>query len=178
MTLVGEHKPAGPWRGGKGSAFEAGTRVPFIVRWPERVKPSVSSALVSQIDLLASFATLTEQKLEGEQAPDSTDQLAALLGESEKGRDSFVREGAAFSITRGDWKYIEPTKAPNPVKVTPQTGTETGRDNVPQLYNLKDDPGETNNLAESNPTKLAELVALLKQVRTTPSSRSIQASAP
>ena len=57
------HKPAGPLRGGKYSTFDAGTRVPFIVRWPGRVKPGVSDALVCQIDFLSSFAALTGQTL-------------------------------------------------------------------------------------------------------------------
>lgn len=57
--LAGNHKPAGPFKGGKYSAFEAGTRVPAIVYWPSKVKPGVSSALVSQVDFYASFAKLT-----------------------------------------------------------------------------------------------------------------------
>src|SRR4029079_11008275 len=55
---LGDHRPARPWRGGKSTAFEGGTRVPWIVRWPSRVNPGVSAALVSQIDLSASLAAL------------------------------------------------------------------------------------------------------------------------
>ncbi len=57
------HRPAGPFRGGKYSLFEGGTRVPFLVRWPGRVRPGVSDALVNQVDLPASLATLTGRKL-------------------------------------------------------------------------------------------------------------------
>ena len=58
VEKLGDHTPAGPFRGGKYSTFEGGTRVPFVVRWPARVKPGVSDALISQVDLLASFAAL------------------------------------------------------------------------------------------------------------------------
>ena len=80
VKRLGGHRPAGPLRGGKYSAFEGGTRVPFLVRWPARVKPGVSTALVCQIDLMASLAALVGQKLAEEDAPDSFDVLAALLG--------------------------------------------------------------------------------------------------
>jgi len=59
VELAGDHKPAGPWRGGKYSIYDGGTRVPFIVRWPGRVKPDVSSPLVGQIDMIASLADFT-----------------------------------------------------------------------------------------------------------------------
>ena len=55
---LGTHQPAGPWRAGKYSLFEGGTRVPFIVHWPARVKPGVSAALISQVDFCATFAAL------------------------------------------------------------------------------------------------------------------------
>jgi arylsulfatase A-like enzyme len=77
---VGNHKPAGPFRGGKYSAYEAGTRVPTIVQWPASVKPGVSSALISQVDFFASLATLIGSKLHHADAPDSFDMLAALTG--------------------------------------------------------------------------------------------------
>ncbi|MEO0332995.1 MAG: sulfatase-like hydrolase/transferase, partial [Bacteroidota bacterium] len=57
VEKLGGHKPAGPFRGGKYSAFEAGTRVPLLLRWPNRTEPGVSDALTSQIDFLASMAT-------------------------------------------------------------------------------------------------------------------------
>ena len=63
VEKLGDHKPAGPFRGGKYSKFEGGTRVPFIVRWPGRVKPGTSKALVSQVDFVASFAALVSRDL-------------------------------------------------------------------------------------------------------------------
>ena len=94
VEKVGDHKPAGPLRGGKGTAWEGGTREPFIVRWPKHVPAGqTSNALVCQMDLLASLASLTHQKLPNHAGPDSVNVLPALLGESEKGRDQLVEEG-------------------------------------------------------------------------------------
>ena len=61
VAKLGTHTPAGPFRGGKYSNFEGGTRVPWLLRWPSRVKPAVSDALISQVDLFASLAALTGQ---------------------------------------------------------------------------------------------------------------------
>jgi arylsulfatase A-like enzyme len=69
MELLGNHKPAGPLRGGKYSAFDGGTRVVFIAKWPGRIKPGTTGALFSQIDLMASFATMTGQKIPAGQDP-------------------------------------------------------------------------------------------------------------
>jgi arylsulfatase A-like enzyme len=68
-------------RGTKGTVFEGGTRVPFVVRWPAKVKPGTSDSLMSQMDLLASFAALTDQTIPMGQAPDSENHLEALLVE-------------------------------------------------------------------------------------------------
>jgi arylsulfatase A-like enzyme len=61
VTKLNGHNPAGPLRGGKYSAFEAGTRVPFIVSWPKKIKPAVSDAMICQVDFIASFAALLKQ---------------------------------------------------------------------------------------------------------------------
>jgi arylsulfatase A-like enzyme len=156
------HKPAGPLRGGKYSAFEGGTRVPLIVRWPARVKPGVSRALVCQIDLLASFAALTGQQLAAGDAPDSLNVLPALLGDSPAGRDELVEHAGVLSLRRGSWKYIEPGKGP---KVLVNTNTETGQAPEVQLYNLDADLGETNNVAAQRPEQIQEVTPRLKQLR-------------
>jgi arylsulfatase A-like enzyme len=156
------HKPAGPLRGGKYSAFDAGTRVPFIVRWPGRVKTGRSDAFVSQIDLMASFTELTGQKLVPDDAPDSFNVLAALLGKSPAGRDHLVEHANVLSLIKGDWKYIEPGKGP---RINKNTNTELGVDPQPQLYNLKNDLGEKHNVASKHPEIVKELAALLKKIR-------------
>ncbi|MDR3618598.1 MAG: arylsulfatase [Paludisphaera borealis] len=156
------HRPAGPLRGGKYSAFEAGTRVPFLVRWPARVKPAVSDALVCQIDLLASFAALADRRLAEADAPDSANVLPALLGESAKGRDQLVEQAAGLAIRQDRWKLIEPGNGP---KVLANTGVETGRSPEVQLYDLARDLGETENVAGSHPDKVRELRDRLDKIR-------------
>jgi arylsulfatase A-like enzyme len=162
VELLDGHKPAGPLRGGKYSAFDAGTRVPFIVRWPGRVRAGVSDALVGQIDFLSSFAALAGRQLGPDDAPDSYSILPALLGESKTGRDHIVEHAGVLSLIQGQWKYIEPGKGP---KINKNTNTELGNDSQPQLYNLADDIGEKRNLADQYPAKVGELAALLKKIR-------------
>jgi arylsulfatase A-like enzyme len=160
------HKPAGPLRGGKYSAFDAGTRVPFIVRWPDTVKPGVTDALVSQVDLLTSLVALTGQSLAQSETRDSFNTLDTFLGKSKKGR-AYVVEHAingTLSLIQGDWKYIEPSDGP---KVMREVNMETGYDAQPQLYNLKTDLGERQNVANQHPKLVAELAGLLKTVRET-----------
>lgn len=154
VEKLGAHRPAGPWRGGKYSNFEAGTRVPFIVRWPARIRPGVSDALISQIDLFASLATLTGQKLTTGEAPDSLSLLPALLGDSGKGREWLIEQATVLSLREGNWKYISPGNGP---KVQKPTNTEMGNDPAGQLYNLADDPGETRNLIDANPDRAVRM---------------------
>ena len=168
VAKLGGHKPAGPLRGGKYSAFEGGTRVPFIVRWPGHVKPGVSDALVCQIDFPASFAALTGQRLAPEDAPDSFNVLPALLGKSPRGRDSLVEQAGVLSLRQGPWKLIEPGKGP---KVQVNTNTETGRLPEVQLYDLANDPGETKNVAADHPDRVKEMRALLTKIRNDGRSR-------
>ncbi|WP_146429702.1 sulfatase family protein [Blastopirellula retiformator] len=148
VELLGEHKPAGPYRGGKYSSYEGGTRVPTIVRWPAEVKPGESDALVCQIDFLTSLAKLTGQTLPNEAAPDSLDVSEALFGESKIGRDELVEHARSLGLRSGDWKYIE----------------AKGK-NKPQLYNLSKDIGEEQNLANSSPEKLKEMQLQLEAIR-------------
>lgn len=162
VELLNGHTPAGLLRGGKYSAFDAGTRVPFIVSWPQKMKAGVSPALVSQIDLLASFASLTGQTFDAKTAPDTRNYLPALLGKDKKGRDHVIEHAGTFSVIQGDWKYIEPS---NRAKMSVETNTELGNDTKPQLYNLKTDLGEKNNLSATKPEKLKELEELLKSVK-------------
>ncbi|MBA3439501.1 MAG: arylsulfatase, partial [Pyrinomonadaceae bacterium] len=162
VTKLGNHKPAGPLRGGKYSNFEGGTRVPFIVRWPGRVMRGVSDALVSQVDLLASFAALTGQRMTAADAPDSQNVLAALLGKSPIGREHLVEQADALSLRQGQWKYIEPSRGP---KVNIATNTELGNDPADQLYGLGADLGETQNVAAKHPEKVKEMKALLQKIK-------------
>ena len=169
VQKLGSHKPAGPFRGGKYSNFDGGTRVPFIVRWPGHVKAdTVSGALISQVDLLSSFAALTGQTLPKQAAPDSLDELPALLGKSKTGRRELVEDANVRSVVEGDWKFIQPSNFP---KLNKATDTELGNDTQPQLYNLANDPGEKNNLASQYPDKVKHLSEVLAKLRTDRRSR-------
>lgn len=158
VELNGDHRPAGPLRGGKYSLLEGGTRVPFIVSWPAKIKPGASNALVGQIDLLASFAKYLGQVIPAGNAPDSKNMWAALTGIDKKGRDRLVEHSGALAIVKDGWKYIP---ANNIRPYFKETYTESGGSKEDQLYDLKNDIGEKNNLAATRPEKVKELKAAL-----------------
>jgi arylsulfatase A-like enzyme len=164
VELRGEHRPAGPLRGGKYSMFDGGTRVPFILRWPEAVEPGETSAIVCHVDFLASFASLVGVEIAPDAGPDSFDVLPALLGRSEKGRDEIVTEGiGAKTVLRvGDLVFIPPHKGP---AVAQNTGIETGNSPEPQLYDLSADIGQVRNLAGERPETVARMSARLEEIR-------------
>ena len=160
VEKLGDHTPAGPLRGGKYSLFEAGTKVPFVTYWKGKIQPGVSDALVTQIDLLSSFASLVGSS---ETGPDSENLLDAFLGKSKKGREAVVLEAATKTALRaGDWAMIPPYKGP---AVQNQVNIELGNSSEYQLYNLKNDPGQRNNLAASNPKKLEEMKKNYQKIR-------------
>jgi arylsulfatase A-like enzyme len=162
VELLGDHKPAGPLRGGKYSLFDGGTRVIFIARWLDKIQPGTSDALFSQVDMLSSLAALTGQKLAPQDAPDSFNELDVLLGKSFKGREWLVEHSGSLSIIKDNWKFIE---AGEGQKIQIQTNTETGSDPLPQLYDLSTDLGEKTNLAEKYPEKVLALDSLLYKIR-------------
>ncbi|MEO8484419.1 MAG: arylsulfatase [Acidobacteriota bacterium] len=162
VEQLGGHRPAGPFRGGKYSNFEGGTRVPLIVRWPGHVTKGVSAAVVSQVDLLASFAALAGQTLAPPDAPDSVNMLPVLLGTSRAGRAELIEEAGAISLRQGRWKYIEPN---NKAKRNIDTNTELGNDTVPQLYDLAADPGEQTNLAVAQAARTKTMADALARIR-------------
>ena len=88
----GSHTPWGPYRGGKYSLFEAGTRVPFFTYWKGKIKPGVSDTMVSQLDLLSSLAQLVGSEVRTE---DSLPLLELLMGQSNYGRKEMVIEATS-----------------------------------------------------------------------------------
>ncbi len=148
--------------------FEGGTRVRFIVRWPGRVKPGVSEALVCQVDFVASFAALAGQTLAAADAPDSFNVMPALLWDSKAGRDHLVEHAGAVSLRQGPQKFIPPGKGP---KRNAATNTELGNDPEGQLYDLSVDLGETRNVISQDPSRAAALEARLEKVRAEGRSR-------
>jgi arylsulfatase A-like enzyme len=160
MEKLKNHKPWGPFRGGKYSAFEAGTRVPFIVNWQGEIAPKKSEALVSQIDLLATLAKLTEADISQKGILDSRDELEAWLGKDERGRDYIIGSAEGLTILSRQWKYIEPN---NGAAYNPLTHTELGNDRHDQLYDMLHDCGEYDNVATENPLIVRFLKEILRE---------------
>lgn len=161
VEKIGDHKPKGPLRGGKYSLFEAGTRVPFITYWKGKIEPTVSDAVVCQMDLLASLADLVGQDVE---TADSKNLLTALMGTSETGRDQLVIEATSRTALRqGNWLFIPPY--PGLGQLNKQVNIEVGNSPKPQLYDLSEDLGQQNDLAETMPDKVAELMNTYTSVR-------------
>jgi len=160
VARLGDHKPWGPYRGGKYSMFEAGTRVPFIVHWTRVVRPGVSDALVSQIDLLATLAALTGMKVGEEKLSDSRNQLPAWLGLDNEGREYLIGAATSLMIRTKDWKYIEPNNGNAYQKLT---NIEMGNSPEDQLYHLRYDRGEYDNVAEKNQLKVRFFKQILEE---------------
>ena len=163
VELLGDHKPAGPFRGGKYSIFEGGNRMPTIAYWPGVIpEGKTSDALWSQMDFFSSFASLAGYEIP-EEVGDSENVLDAILGKSDKGREIWLAEAFTFGLRQGDWKYI----LPNPGAaswIKEIKNIEGGISDTDQLYNLAEDPGEQNNLASRYPDKVEELKAILLQI--------------
>lgn len=168
VQKLGAHRPAGPLRGGKYSSFEGGTRVPLLLRWPGRVKPGVSPALVGQQDFLASFARLTGQSLPPEAGPDSFDVLDALLGRRRQGRRHLVEHARALSYREGPWKMIEANDGP---RRNAATNTELGNAPSAQLYHVESDPGEQRDRAAEEGPRVKAMQSALDQIRASGRSR-------
>lgn len=170
VQLVGKDKPWGPFRGGKYSAYEAGTRMPTIVYWPGKVTPGVSNALFSQVDFYASIAALVGHKLKPGEAPDSYDVLDALLGRSSKGRDNMLEEAYTLALRSGDWKYIAPQTRPTPDWLK-NKDIATGLAPYPQLYNLRTDTGEQSNVIRKYPQQADKMKKILETIQLEKGSR-------
>ena len=153
--MVGIHNPTGGFRGGKYSAFEGGTRVPTIVCWKGRVAPSASNALISQVDLLSSIASLVGEEVNSYNL-DSRNYLSAWLGTDDKGRDALLEESSTLAVRKGGWKYIKPFEGQTSAWMADK-GIESGLSSEAQLFNLTEDPKESNNIASKFPEKTKEL---------------------
>jgi arylsulfatase A-like enzyme len=163
------HDASGLWRGGKYQILEGGTRVPFIVSWPNHVKAGQSDALVSQVDLLASFAAMLHISLPKESAGDSRNMLDTFLGQSAQGLPFMIEESRKLALRQGKWKYVQPAHPGWPPHRPP---VERG------LYNLQNDPLETNNLISAYPEKAQAMEAFLCALEKAPSIREQKGAAP
>ncbi len=150
--LIGDHKPAGELRGGKYSLFEAGTRVPFVVYWKDQIKPVVSAAIISHLDLLASFAKLIDADIP--EGLDTKEYLDVFMGKSMKARETYVMEASGrLAYRKGNYVMIPPYKGQR----RNQTGNELGTVDNFSLYDLENDLGQRNEISSDNPEKLEEL---------------------
>ncbi len=162
---IGGHTPWGPFRGGKYSLYEAGTRVPFMVMWKGKIVPQESEALISQVDIMASLAALTNQSIP---KSDSKNMLDVMLGENSHGRNSLVMEGLRHKVAlrKGDWVFIPAYKGGK--KPGWGVDVETGFSLKEQLFNIKNDPKQKTNLASKYPNKVEEMKKRLAQEQIEP----------
>jgi arylsulfatase A-like enzyme len=170
------HQSNGTLRGTKADIWEGGHRVPFIVRWPGKIKSGgVSNELVGLVDVLATCAEITGAKLPRDAAEDSFSLLPALLSEkpAKAVRDHavFHSNRGMFSIEEGDWKLILQRGSGGfsvPRLLEPKPGEAAG-----QLYNLHTDPRETRNVYKDHPEIVARLTARLEKIRAAGRSRPL-----
>ncbi len=153
----------GPLRGGKGSVYEAGSRVPCIVRWPGKVPAGrVSDAIFATIDFMPTFAQLTGFEVPEDRTIDGIDQTGLILGKTEKGRETFVYDQIntpSLGIRSGRWKLLAPGRKPEQEnRYLMDFGT-----NGYELYNLDSDMGETRNIAVEYPKITGNLTQMLNQ---------------
>lgn len=168
IEKLGDHRPSGPFRGGKYSIYEGGTRTPFITRWKGHIQPGVSDEVVCTIDLASSFAALSGVKIPTDACLDSLDVMDALLGKpNAKGRENLIQQdnGQAgnYGFRVGNWKLQRhDSKKTQNLQVEKQLG-DSG---VPafQLFDLDKDPGETNNVLAEFPEVAERLKALLSEI--------------
>lgn len=161
------HDSSGGFRGMKADAWEAGHRMPFIARWPDKVKAGASSDhLLCFTDLLATFGQLVGAKLKPGAVPDSESFLPVLTGmaSAQSPRHPFVMESGsgAMMIRDGKWKLINRLGSggfSKPKTIKPGPGDPSG-----QLYDLSVDPGETRNLWLEQPEMVAKLSKRLKEI--------------
>lgn len=167
------HDGARPWRGVKRDQWEGGHRVPFLVRWPGRVKAGATNAeLVSLTDLMATAAAITGAKLPGNAAEDSFNLLPVLEGKAAKPVRPYLLTQAfagarTLAIRRGHWKYLaHPGSGGNNYdtgELRPFALPDAAPGANAQLYDLNADHGETNNLVLARPDIAKELKALLDE---------------
>jgi arylsulfatase A len=173
------HTANGPWRGQKADIWEGGHRTPFIARWPGKIKAgSVNDELIGLVDVAATAAAITGVRPPQDAAEDSYNLLPTLLHGKQKRpiREAIVHHSSdgAFAIRQGDWKLalcLGSRGFSEPRDVQPQAGEAQG-----QLYNLRDDPAEQNNLWLKRPDVVTRLTTLLgkyqREGRSAPQRRS------
>ena len=166
QELKGNHDPAGGFRGGKYSAYEAGTRVPMIVTYPNGLKKAgESDALISHIDLYRSLASLAGFELAKGEAIDSIDVLPALLDSSKNARKEMLEESFTLALRSGKWKYVAPFNGTTPDWLANKTAIENGLQEHAQLFDISNDVNEKNNIAAQYPEVVNKLQQRLEAIK-------------
>lgn len=178
MRKTHKHDGARPWRGIKRDQWEGGHRVPFIARWPKKIKDgSTSAQTICLTDVMATCAALTGATIPPNAAEDSYNILPVLLGQA---GDKPVREytlhqtiSLALAIRHGNWKYLDHKgSGGNNYGREGEWGMkqfalpERAPDAPGQLYDLAKDPGETTNLYNEYPEIVKALKGKLEEYKT------------
>jgi arylsulfatase A len=154
------------WRGMKADAFEGGHRVPFIVRWPGRIKAGAKSdQIISLVDIMATCADAAGVKLPESAAEDSVSLMETLKGQTVKGplHEAVICHSASgvFVVRKGKWKLQFSAGSGGWSNPKDRTATKQGLPKW-QLYDLSGDPKETKNLINNHPEMVKELIAILR----------------
>lgn len=179
--LAKGHNPSGKYRGHKADIYEGGHRVPFLVRWPARVKAGQTSAqLTCLADFTATAAEIVDARLPDNAAEDSFSFLPALLGQTDKAmRQSLVHHsiGGFFAIREGKWKLALCPGSGGWSE--PRPGKEPAGSPAVQLFDLDADLGETKNVQADHPEIVASLTKKLETIiangRSTPGENQANA---
>lgn len=162
-----EHRANYNYRGQKADIYEGGHRIPFIVRWPGKIEAgSVSDQVTCTTDLLATLSGIVGKDLPTGAGEDSYNMLPALTGKAQKQiRDYTVHHSlnGFFAIRKGPWKLTTSLGSggfSKPDLIAPEEGQPNAT-----LYNLEEDPQETQNRYEEHSEVVEELLALLDDAK-------------
>jgi arylsulfatase A-like enzyme len=161
---INNHQSAGSLKGYKGSIYEGGHRVPFIAKWPGKIAPgSKSNELLGQVDLYATLANILGHSLDADEAPDSYDFTAVLTGQdvSKPVREVYIHQ--YYAVRKGDWKLIFVLEDIGNVSFNTIEALE--------LYNLREDLAESENLIEEHPEIVEDLISTFIEVNNAGYSR-------
>ena len=166
IVKLGNHRPAGPYGGGKYSVLEGGTRTPLITHWPGRIKPGVSDSLVCTIDLAASLAALANVDIPERACLDSMNLLGAFLGDaSAPGRAHLIQQDNGrrgnYGFRVGIWKLQR-----HDSRRSRNTRLRLKNRQVPRyaLFNLETDPAEKHNVSADHPQVAQRMQQQLAQL--------------
>lgn len=152
---------AGPWRGTYHTAMEGSLRVPFIVRWTNKVqKGRVSNEIVHVTDLFTTLATIAGAQIPSDRAIDGVDQSAFILGQEKSNREGFCffLKNELFAVKWRDWKYH--------YHWMPEVNESKGKLESPYLFNLKRDPKEQTNVGPHNTWVSAHIKKMVYELQT------------